>query len=518
MFSGFAGALELSAALEPRPVAPGDEVVFDEGRLLVERFPSKALVAYDNLEWLKAGKIPSYGVGNVIKWLELQGVDVAEFKEKYRPVEPPLGLPLLKRPGATLGYMLDISRDKVPTMETLRLFVDLLAACGYNEFQLYTEHTFAYVGHETVWKGWSPMTAAEIRELDAYCWNRGIRLVPNQNSFGHLGRWLGHKAYRHLAAAPEGFSIRHPKVTSKCGCALNPGAASTYEFLSGLYDELLPNFAHAAEINVGCDEVWDIFAGNARCAERANAVGVPTVYMEHVLKVRDLVASRGKRMAFWGDMVLRYPELLDRVPKDVNVLQWGYGGGVSNPEYACEFEGKCIALRRRGIPFTVCPSTHTWKYKPYAFRESRGNIDIASDAGRKYGAMGLLLTEWGDHGHCNPLLASVPAIAYAGLVCRGEPSDEGALADEIDRVLGCKVGKGLVAWGLVDMPVENVNDSGAPSWVMNGLRQLKLNRRIVEMKAAGERPAESVIAEYRELWLEVNRPGGLEASIEMFVK
>ena len=40
---------------------------------------------------------------------------------------------------AVRSYMLDISRDKVPTMGTLRLIVDLLAKFGYNQFQLYTE-------------------------------------------------------------------------------------------------------------------------------------------------------------------------------------------------------------------------------------------------------------------------------------------------------------------------------------------------------------------------------------------
>ena len=42
------------------------------------------------------------------------------------------------------GVMLDISRDKVPTMATLFALVDLLAELKINQLQLYTEHTFAY--------------------------------------------------------------------------------------------------------------------------------------------------------------------------------------------------------------------------------------------------------------------------------------------------------------------------------------------------------------------------------------
>ena len=37
---------------------------------------------------------------------------------------------------SVLGYQLDISRCKVPTMETLHRVVDILAKLGYNHFEL----------------------------------------------------------------------------------------------------------------------------------------------------------------------------------------------------------------------------------------------------------------------------------------------------------------------------------------------------------------------------------------------
>src|SRR6185369_4793545 len=101
--------------------------------------------------------------------------------------------------------MLDISRDKVPTMKTLYELVDLLASWKINQLQLYTEHTFAYRNHEDVWKKASPMTAEEIRDLDEYCAERFIDLVPNQNSFGHMERWFEHPEYLQLAEAPNGY-------------------------------------------------------------------------------------------------------------------------------------------------------------------------------------------------------------------------------------------------------------------------------------------------------------------------
>ena len=67
------------------------------------------------------------------------------------------------------GVMLDISRDKVPTMDTLYALVDTLASWKVNQIQLYTEHTFAYRAYPDVWANASAITGQEVIELDAYC-------------------------------------------------------------------------------------------------------------------------------------------------------------------------------------------------------------------------------------------------------------------------------------------------------------------------------------------------------------
>ena len=61
--------------------------------------------------------------------------------------------PVLK----TRGFMLDVSRCKVPSMKTILELIDLLAELRFNQLQLYVEHTFAFRDHETVWKDASPL-------------------------------------------------------------------------------------------------------------------------------------------------------------------------------------------------------------------------------------------------------------------------------------------------------------------------------------------------------------------------
>ena len=63
------------------------------------------------------------------------------------------------------GFMLDVSRCKVPRMDELFRLIELIARLGYNELQLYIEHTFAFSKHETVWQDASPLPQRRFVKL-----------------------------------------------------------------------------------------------------------------------------------------------------------------------------------------------------------------------------------------------------------------------------------------------------------------------------------------------------------------
>ena len=200
--------------------------------------------------------------------------------------------------GKIVGYMLDVSRFRVPTMETVKRQVDILAELGYNHFQLYTEHTFAYPGHEDVWREASPFTPAEIRELDAYCADRGIELVPNQNSFGHLEHWLRHPAYNRLAEAPQGGTTCNGWVCAR-PASLCPTDPASVAFVAGLYDALFPCF-RSKYVNVGGDETMELLDdGKVRVGRSAAEIRAKKLdEAEKAIKAADEAAAaeneRGK--------------------------------------------------------------------------------------------------------------------------------------------------------------------------------------------------------------------------------
>lgn len=289
---------------------------------------------------------------------------------------------------AARGVMLDISRDKVPTLETVFALVDRLAGWKINQFQLYTEHTFAYRQHEEVWAQASPFTGDDILALDAYCRERHIELVPNQNSFGHLHRWFDHDRFLPLAEVTGGFDtpwgIRMEGSFSLC-----PGDPGSLAFLRGLYDELLPHFS-SRQFNVGCDETVDLGQGRSRAEVEARGVG--RVYLDFLKQIQAEVKGRGRVMQFWGDIIIQHPELIAELPRDVIALEWGY-------EADHDFATRCPQYKASGIPFYVCPGTSAWNSIAGRTTNALGNLRNAAAAGVEHGAVGYLNTDWGDNGH-----------------------------------------------------------------------------------------------------------------------
>jgi hexosaminidase len=321
------------------------------------------------------------------------------------------------------GFMLDISRNKVPTMASLFALVDQLAAWRMNHLQLYTEHTFAYAGHEEVWRDASPLTAAEIRALDAYCRERDIELCPNQNSFGHLQRWLQLPAYAHLAEAPGGYVTPWGETRHK-PFSLNPLHPGSIALVTELYDQLLPNFT-SRRFNVGCDETFDLGQGASR--EACEKLGKGRVYLDFLKKIRALVHERGHSMLFWGDIILNHPELIPELDRDDIALVWGY-------EAAHPFDEQCARFAKSSVPFWVCPGTSAWNSITGRFRNARENLQAAARAGLRHGASGFLVTEWGDNGHWQTTPFSRLALATAAVTAwTGHTPDDETLRTMVDQ-------------------------------------------------------------------------------------
>jgi hypothetical protein len=321
------------------------------------------------------------------------------------------------------GVMLDISRGRVPKLETLLELADHLADFKINELQLYIEHTFAYRKYQAVWKEWGAISGQEVRRLDARCRELGIDLVPNQNSFGHMRYWLDHPPLKKLAEvsepykSPGGDFLRYPAT-------LAPNHPGTLPFLRGLYGELLSNFT-SERFNVGCDEPWDLGRGQSKRLCQARGKG--RVYADFLKQIHREVTRRGRRMMFWGDIIIRHPRLLRELPRDMIPLNWGYE--ANHP-----FRQEARHFAESDMKFYVCPGTSTWMTLIGRHDNALANLCSAARAGVEHGAAGYLITDWGDGGHPQPLAVSyLPYLAGAALSWCGRSYDEPLLVPVLSR-------------------------------------------------------------------------------------
>jgi hexosaminidase len=302
---------------------------------------------------------------------------------------------------ALRGIMLDVSRGKVPTPETVREIIDLCARLKLNVLMLYTEHTFRFRRHPKIGADDSPLDAQTMRELDAYAADRCVELIPCLQSLGHMAHVLKHDEYRHLDETDAGWT-------------LSPAEPGTYELLGDLYDEYLPNF-RSPWLNANCDEPWDLTRGKSKAREAE--LGPGGVYLEHVARLKELAARNGKRTMIWGDVVHAHPERIPEIDRDLVLLDWWY-----EAEFI-DFD-RVKVFAENGIDFIVCPGTSSWNCLFPRVETSNRNIEQWAEAGRRHGARGLLNTDWGDHGHYNLQGNSWFAYAYGAQQAWAGPCDD----------------------------------------------------------------------------------------------
>ena len=152
------------------------------------------------------------------------------------------------------------------------------------------------------------MTGEEILALDAYCRERFIELVPNQNSFGHLHRWL-HASRAIEPSGRDAGRLRHAAGghydMGRSACAPSIPAASSW--CAACSTSCCRTSAAACSTSAATRRsTWARAAARRRCEQR----GAGRVYLDFLLKIYREVKARGRTMQFWGDIIMQHPELI----------------------------------------------------------------------------------------------------------------------------------------------------------------------------------------------------------------
>jgi hypothetical protein len=273
------------------------------------------------------------------------------------------------------GVQDDISRGPIPTEDYMKRQIRTLAAYKVNLFGLYMEHVFDFASQPLLAPTGAALTPKEVNALVDYARKLYVTILPEQQTFGHLHHMLKYEIYSEVAERPHGH-------------VLTPTNQQSYEIIKGMYADLVPLFP-GPFLHVGGDETFEL--GQGQTATRVAQVGLGRVYLDHMQKVFSILEPYHKQLMFWGDIALKYPQLLGILPKDMIAVPWDYD---PKPSY----DSIIKPYRDAGLRVVVAPGAQTWNQLWPDLDAGYVNIRNFVRDGQHLGAMGMLNTTWNDDG------------------------------------------------------------------------------------------------------------------------
>jgi len=298
---------------------------------------------------------------------------------------------------ACRGFYHDVTRGKVPTLETLKNLVDICAQMKINMLQLYVEHTFEFKEYEFCRERLGYLTREEMMELDQYCNANFIEFVPSLATFGHLYHLLEHDTFKHLCEIQNHKPSFHYWLERQLHHTINPSLAESFEVIKSLLDQYMSVFS-SDKFNICGDETFDLGRGANAGKDKGE------LYYIFIRKIMDYLRSKGKQVMMWGDVIIKHPEFIEKFPDNTIFLPWSYGAEPNEEQFQ-----KFHEVGKRMI---ACPGTSSWLSFTCRPNPMEENIAKMAEYVYQYGAEGLMNTNWGDWG--NP--CSIELALY-GMFC-----------------------------------------------------------------------------------------------------
>ncbi|HKI45423.1 MAG TPA: family 20 glycosylhydrolase [Balneolales bacterium] len=275
------------------------------------------------------------------------------------------------------GLSDDMSRGQVSTEDNIKRIIRFMALYKMNTYMPYIEDLIHFRDYPGIGKNRGAFTEREIQELQDYANKYHVQIIPIFESLGHQENMLNMPKFLKYAEYPGAASF-------------NTQDSSAIGFLKHLLGETIPMF-HSQYFHIGGDESFDVGLGASKKA--VNRYGLATVNARYYRKVYDYVKSHGKKVMMYGDMLLRNPDVLSQLPKDIIIFDWHYGASDEFPSTE--------VFARAHQPFVASPGISNWS-RLYPNQSAAWiNTYNFTLEGYKNGALGSITTSWGDMGGPN---------------------------------------------------------------------------------------------------------------------
>ena len=272
------------------------------------------------------------------------------------------------------GVTDDVSRGQMSTMENFKTIIRFLARYKLNVYSPYMEDVFVLKKHPLIGKGRGELTAAEVRELDAYAKQYHVELIP---IFQTLGHW------ENILLLPEYFQYAEFPGAS----GLNIANEAIYPLLDGMIGEVSAAFS-SPYFNMAADESMNVGLGGSKALVAASDLA--TVHAGHYAKLFEILRKYKKKPMMYGDIILSNPKILEKIPKSVIIIDWQYDPADKYPT--------TLTFKNAGFPFLVCPSVLNYNGPFPDYVSAFVNIGNLAREGYANGSRGVLTSNWNNFG------------------------------------------------------------------------------------------------------------------------
>jgi hypothetical protein len=221
----------------------------------------------------------------------------------------------------TNGVMLDVSRNGVLKVESIKKMLEYMALMGLNMMLLYTEDVYEISSRPYFGYMRGRYTYEELKECDDYADLLGIEMAPCIQTLGHLNAALKWNDFADVRDTED---------------ILLAGSEKTYELIEEMIKAVSVPF-RSKRIHIGMDEAHNLGLGKYLVDNGyRNRFDIMN---EHLDKVREITNKYDLKPMIWSDMYFRLgsktgeyydreavipQKAIDKVPEDVQLVYWDY--------------------------------------------------------------------------------------------------------------------------------------------------------------------------------------------------
>lgn len=304
------------------------------------------------------------------------------------------------------SVFVECSTGSTPKVQTLKNYIDLISAFGYNEMYLGCTDAYKIDGEPYFNYKRGGYTKEELRLLDAYAKRRGVTLIASVQTLAHLHFMSRHNVYAELFDTDNILMVGEEKV---------------YAFVDKIFATISEGLS-CRRIHIGFDEAFGLGTGNY--FKRNGFRPKRELLSEHLGRVTEIARKYGYTCEIWADMFLSEtegaaaPEM--RIPENVELLAWEYD--ERREEALDRLIGRTKALcDRAGYAGAA------WKINGFAPQNgySLSRLLPQMKSCMKNGVEHFIITLWSDAGGLVSIFSVLPALYAAAQFAAGRWDGEG---------------------------------------------------------------------------------------------